>query len=137
MPEQKDTVQEVNRDKVYSDGTQVRERTVATRSSDDAPMTAQRIVNLIVGIVLGLHAIRFILALLGANTSNAFANFIYTITSPFVAPFRGLFSVNTRVGESSRFEIETIVAALVYALIGWVVIKIIGLSRPAHRETEI
>lgn len=132
-----ETTQEVRKDKVYADGTQVRERTVAAKSSEDAPATAQRVIYLILGIVLALHAIRFLLSLFGANRSNGFADLIYTVTGPFVAPFRGLFSVDTRVGETARFEIETIVAAIVYALLGWLLVKVIGLSRPAHSDTTV
>ncbi|MDQ3094102.1 MAG: YggT family protein [bacterium] len=132
-----ETTQEVQKDRVYADGTQVRETTVATDSSDDGPVTAQRVIRLIIGVVLALHAIRFLLSLFGANRSNAFADIIYTITSPFVAPFRGLFSVDTRVGEVARFEIETIVAAIVYGLLGWLLIKIIGLGRHSNAHTTV
>lgn len=132
-----ETTQEVRKDKVYADGTAVTEKRVSASSSEDGAITAQRIVNLIVGIVLALHAIRFLLSLFGANRSNGFADFIYTITAPFVAPFRGLFSVDTRVGESARFEIETIVAAVVYALIGWLIIKVIGVARKSETHTAV
>ncbi len=130
-----ETTEETTKDRTYADGTQVTQHTVQSKSSDDGPVLAERIVSLIFGILLGLLAIRFLLSLFGANRSNGFADFIYSLTSPFVAPFRGLFSVDTTVGEAARFEIETIVAAIVYALLAWVIIKIIGLSRKAPRDT--
>src|SRR4051794_7726887 len=58
---------------------------------------AERAVWLVAGIILAILGLRFVLALLGANTTNAFANFIYNVSHPFVAPFFSLFSYNTRI----------------------------------------
>ena len=38
------------------------------------------------GILEGLLGIRFVLGLLGANPTAGFAQFIYRITGPFMAP---------------------------------------------------
>src|SRR5581483_4500799 len=63
-----------------------------------------RIIWFIAGVLLVLLAFRFVLALLGANASNGFANFIYTTSHPFVAPFFSLFGYNLHYGVS-RFEL--------------------------------
>ena len=78
-----------------------------------------RIVWFIVGIIVTFLLVRVILALLGANLDNQFANFIYMVTDPFVAMFRGLLQVGEFHAGVSRLELETLVAALVYGLIGW------------------
>lgn len=102
-------------------GTHYREVTTATPSG---PTLAARIIWYVAGVLLVLLAFRFILALLGANPGNAFANFIYTVSHPFVAPFFSLFSYDQHLGVG-RFEIFTLVAMLVYALVAW------GLARLA------
>jgi hypothetical protein len=88
----------------------------------------ERLVYYLFGLLQALLAIRVILSLLGANRGNGFADFIYTITHPFVAPFFGLFGYQFQYGVS-RLEIETLVAMLVYALIGWGIGRLIRLGR--------
>lgn len=89
---------------------------------------AEQVIWLIVGILEALLAIRFVLALLAANLSNGFAHLIFSVTYPFVAPFFGLFGYQFQYGVS-HFEIETLVAMAVYALIGWVIVKIALIAR--------
>lgn len=91
--------------------------------------TAARIVWYVAGVILALLALRFLLALLGANPANAFANFIYSVSYPFVAPFFGLFSYRLAYGVS-RFEIYTLVAMVIYALIAWGIARLITINRP-------
>ena len=75
------------------------------------------------------HVRAAFLALLGANPSNPFASFIYSISYPFVAPFFTLFSYNFRYG-ISQFEAYTLVAVAVYALIAWGIARLIMINRP-------
>ena len=80
---------------------------------------------LVFGVIEGLLAIRFALRALGANASAGFAEFIYGITAPFVAPFVGLFSNPSSSG--SVLELNTLVALIAYALLGWLLAKIVWL----------
>ena len=80
---------------------------------------------LLFGIVMGLLAIRFVLRLLGANESAGFAQFIYSASGPFVAPFNNLFG-NPGSG-GSVLELNTIVAIVVYMLVAWLVVKVVWL----------
>jgi uncharacterized membrane protein len=80
---------------------------------------------LVFGVIEGLLAIRFALRALGANASASFAAFIYGITAPFVAPFVGLFSNPS--SSNSILELNTIVAMIAYALLGWLLAKIVWL----------
>ena len=95
-------------------------------------------IYLVFGILGGLLTIRFFLALLGANPAAGFTQFIYGITKPFLAPFVGLFG--TARFEGSVFEVNPLVAILVYALIAWVLVKAVGLvigdSRSGVRTTS-
>lgn len=82
------------------------------------PNLIARIIWFIAGVILALLALRFILALLGANPSNAFADLIYDVSHPFVSPFFSLFSYDLNLETvGSRFEIYTLVAMAVYALV--------------------
>lgn len=92
------------------------------------PTILARIIWYITGVILVLLAFRFVFALLGANPANSFANFIYTVSHPFVAPFFSLFNYNLRYG-GSRFEIYTLVAMAVYAIIGWGLARLATIGR--------
>ncbi len=106
----------------------VNDEPVAVNNSGTS--TAERVIYYLVGLLMALLAFRFVLSLLGANRENAFANIIYSITYPFAAPFFGLFGYKVQYGVS-RFEIETLVAMAVYALIGYAIAKLIRIARKA------
>lgn len=88
-----------------------------------------RIIWFVAGIILLLLAFRFVLALLGANTTNSFAQFIYNTSHPFVAPFFNLFNYNSIQYGVSRFEIYTLIAMAVYAAIAWVLAALANIGR--------
>lgn len=122
----------VREDAPVAGGTRRVERTT---TSDDGtavvatgPSTAERIVYFISGIILTILAFRFILSLLGANRDNGFADFIYSFSYPFVAPFFGLFGYEVEYGVA-RFEIETLVAMAVYGLVAYAIAKMIRIAR--------
>jgi uncharacterized protein YggT (Ycf19 family) len=108
------------------------------QSTDDIaqPLTImQRVAYLLYGILAALLGMRILLSLLAANHSSPFANFIYSITAPFVYPFRSLFGVNTAIGSTgARFEIESLVAILVYGLLAWVVLRLLALPKRTEAE---
>ena len=106
----------------------VRDMATAPVERADRASVAERIVYLIGGVLLSLLAIRFLLSLLGANRENGFADFIYTVTHPFVSPFFGLFGYDMQYGVS-RFEIETVIAILVYALLIALIARIATVTR--------
>lgn len=88
-----------------------------------------RIIWFVAGVILLLLAFRFILSLFGANTTNGFANFIYSTSHPFVAPFFNLFSYNNIQYGVSRFEVYTLVAMLVYAAVAWILSALVNIGR--------
>lgn len=97
---------------------------------------AAAVVGFIVGVIDVLIAIRFFMKLLGASTQSSFVNFIYGVTSPLVAPFHGIFPNS---GSSANiFESGSLVALVVYALIGWGIVALIRIvtaprgTRPAN-----
>lgn len=80
---------------------------------------------LILGILEGLIGLRVLLKLLGANPAAPFAQFIYSLTDPFLLPFFGL----TEAPTAGNFVLETysLVAMFVYLLLTWTVLKVIAL----------
>jgi uncharacterized membrane protein len=121
-----------------------RAETVAYDPYANKRMAAYRVTQMvywIFGIIEGLIAIRIVLKLLGANASAGFAEFIYGITAPLVAPFFGLFG--NPATQSSVLELHSVVALIAYALLGWVISRLawilVGESRSAvqTRSTSV
>jgi len=119
------TVQETRRTTEYVD-----------RDADDYPDSTApadtilaRIVWFAGGVLLALLALRFIFSLLGANTSNGIANFVYDTSHPFVAPFFNLFSYDNIQYGVSRFEVYTLVAMLIYGLVAAGLAYLVTISR--------
>ena len=109
--------------------TNVQRETVSRRTSTPGTVIFQRVVWYITGIIIALLLIRLILLLLAANDTNAFVGFIYTLSGLFAAPFYGIFNYQPTYGQFT-FEVSTVVAILVYALVGWGIAKLATLSRP-------
>ena len=84
---------------------------------------ATQLVWLVLGILEGLLALRFILKLIAANPESPIAVFIYSFTSLFLLPFAGLTATPTAGG--IVLELSTMIAMVVYALIGWALERII------------
>jgi uncharacterized protein YggT (Ycf19 family) len=91
---------------------------------------AARIVWAIAAIILTLLAFRFIFAMFGANPANAFTQFIYNASRPFVAPFFNLFNYNYVDNGVGRIEIFTLVAILVYGIIAALIARLVSINRP-------
>jgi YGGT family len=95
-------------------------------SSVSPARRATEIVYLVFGIIEGLLLIRLVLKLLGANALAGFASFIYGVTDFFMAPFHNLLPT---VGSStSVLETSVVIAIIVYALIGWVLARLIAIK---------
>lgn len=84
---------------------------------------ATQFVWLVLGILEGLLALRFILKLIAANPESPIAVFIYGFTSLFLLPFAGLTATPTAGG--IVLELSTMIAMVVYALIAWAIERII------------
>jgi hypothetical protein len=91
---------------------------------------AAAVVGFIVGVVDIFIAARFLGKLLGASSQSAFVSFIYSASSPLVAPFKGIFGNGG--SSTNSFETASLVAIVVYAVIGWgfvVLIRIVTAPR--------
>lgn len=92
-------------------------------SSSTKPLfRGTQIVWYILWLLEALLAFRFVLKLLDANPTAGFTSFIYTLSSPFAAPFLAVFP-STRV-QGSIFEWTTLLAMLVYWLIATAIVRL-------------
>ena len=80
-----------------------------------------RILSLLFGILAVLLGLRILLLLLVANETNTIVDFVYNVTEPFVAPFRGIFAIDqVTPGGGSVFDVAAVVA-----LVGWLLIYLL------------
>ncbi len=77
----------------------------------------------VLGVLEVILLLRFLFRLLGAYEGNSFIMFLYGLSHVFVAPFRGIFS-NPVLSSKSVFEVSTLIAMLVYALLAWRVVSL-------------
>ena len=92
---------------------------------------AERIVWLVTAVVDVLLAMRFIFKLLGASTQSAFVALLYGLTAPLAAPFQGMFGSPAQAG--SVLEPASLVALIIYALIGWGIVSLIRIRHSRRR----
>lgn len=111
--------------------TGVRQQTVASTSQASGAVMAARVVSWLTSALLLLLALRLVFAILGANQANMVAQFIYGLSYPFVAPFFGLFGYTMRYGVA-RFEVETLVAIIIYGGIGYGLARLLALRRTSE-----
>lgn len=94
---------------------------------------ARRVVSLLFGILAVLIGLRILLLLLVANQSNAIVDFVYNVTEPFVAPFRGILSIETvSPGGASVLDVGAVVALVGWLLVYLLVMAILGLGDRDH-----
>jgi uncharacterized membrane protein len=95
-----------------------------------------RAIYLIFGLIEALLLIRFILKALGANAEAGFAQFIYGITGPLVAPFMGLFGT-PQAASGATLELHTLIALVIYALVGWLLTRAAWLAFGEARSASV
>jgi hypothetical protein len=115
--------------------------TTTTTTTD--PNTEQRVFSfkltqlvwLAFGALEALIALRIVLKMMGANPASPFAQLIYGFTDIFLWPFFGL--TRTPATGGMVLEIPSFIAMVVYALVAWVVAKVIWLILYRPRETMV
>lgn len=127
MADKEQSAREVRTTDEQVGSTNVQREVVTERTATPTSIVAQRVVWYITGVIVALLALRLILQLLGANEGNGFVDFVYALSGVFAAPFFGMFSYEPSYGVS-YFEVSTLVAILIYSLIGWGVAKLFTLG---------
>lgn len=85
--------------------------------ADSAAVFLARIIYFIFGVIIAIIIVRMVLMMLGANQGNGFVDLVYGVSSVFVAPFYGIFGTPTY--GASIFDMNALIAIIVYALISW------------------
>ena len=93
----------------------------------------EQLVFFLGGVVMTLLAVRFLLAILGANTVNAFVRLIYNVTQPLLAPFYSIFNYHPSYGVG-RFEFESLFAILIYGLVAVGLAELIAVFDRRHYQ---
>src|SRR5581483_105932 len=83
-----------------------------------------RLINFLFGLLEVILLLRFIFRLLAANQYSPFVAFLYNLSYPFVAPFKGIFT-DPGLLNGSVLEVSTIVAMIVYGLICWGLVSLV------------
>jgi YggT family protein len=91
---------------------------------------------LMFGILVASIGLRVALKLIAANAANPFAGLLYAFTDLFLRPFSGL--TITPSAQGMVLEIPAIIAMFVYALVGWVIVRLVWLVfyQPAARSVR-
>jgi hypothetical protein len=76
----------------------------------------------VLGVLEIILLLRFLFRLLGANQGSSFVVFLYNLSHVFVVPFYGIF--NDPTFGNSVFEITTLIAMLIYALLAWGIVSL-------------
>lgn len=91
---------------------------------------------LLFGGLESLLGIRVILMLIGANPANTFTAFVYQLSELFLWPFRNI--VANPAFQNYVLEITSVIAMIVYALVGWAIVQLIWVlfyRRPTSQVT--
>lgn len=96
-----------------------------------------RLIWFIIGLMAALIAIRFVLLATGANETAGLAQFVYGVTDWMVAPFASLFGGFTYPGaeQTAVFEPASLVAIVVYVLLGFLLTRLANLMLGTNRTT--
>jgi hypothetical protein len=115
------------------------ERVVADVGAERAAGVSKLIgfVWLLTGILELLLGLRFLLKLIAANPQAPFVDLVYSLSAPFLWPFFGI--TGTPAVNNMVFETPTLIAMLVYAILAWIVVKVINLalSPTSARSTTV
>jgi uncharacterized protein YggT (Ycf19 family) len=93
-----------------------------------------QVVDYVFYAIYTLLAIRLVLALIAANSSNGFVRLIRTVTDPFYGMFRGIVASPTAEG-GFTLALPIVIAMLAYLVLHMGVKALLRLI--AHRKTEI
>jgi hypothetical protein len=84
---------------------------------------AMQLIWLGLGILEALIGLRVIFKLIAVNPDNTLASLLYGITNVFLFPFAGL--TPTPTSGSNVLELSTLIAMVIYALLGWAAVKLV------------
>jgi hypothetical protein len=101
--------------------------TTKTERRATSTQTIEYLVYFLLGVLEILLAFRLVLKLTGASIASSFVGLIYGLTGVFILPFEGIFRRGFTQGmeTTSVLEPSTLVAIIVYAVLGWGIVKLL------------
>lgn len=93
------------------------------------------LINFFVAIAEIFLGLRVLLRLFGANSSNAFVQWVYDSSSVLLQPFRGIFPT-AEVAPGSVVDFSALFVMLVYGLIGMAFLWLANWMTPTERVVE-
>jgi len=103
--------------------------TVSYRSSP--VRTIERAIVFIFAVIQGLLVMRIVLLLLAAREANPIVSFVYDLSDLFVAPFRGMFAMDTVPAGQSALDVAAIVALVGWTILELVILALVRIFRPS------
>jgi hypothetical protein len=92
------------------------------------------VVWFVFGVIEVFIGIRFVLKLIGANAEAGFVQFVNGFSGIFMAPFEAILGTDSVSG--ATLEWSALVAIVIYALIAWGLVTLIGVVSPRrHAQT--
>jgi uncharacterized protein YggT (Ycf19 family) len=91
----------------------------------------ERLVVFVFGLIQALIVMRVILLLLAAREANPIVEFVYDLSEIFVAPFRGMFAMDTVPAGQAALDVAAIVALIGWTILELLIIALIRIFRPA------
>lgn len=136
VPTVGNTVETTQTNRQVGDTTVRKETVLASEQVDSHELGIAR-VNQVIWLIVHLIAIvvvlRFVFLLFDANL-RGFALLIYNLSTPFVAPFKGIFATPQAGG--SYFDSASLLALAIWYLLGYILTRILYLfSRRTTVET--
>jgi uncharacterized protein YggT (Ycf19 family) len=123
---------------VEQNGDHVHEQRVVEDVNLENRQAVAKVVQLVwlaFGMLEALIGLRIMLKLIAANPNSAFTSFIYALTEIFLWPFQNIVA-NPSI-QNSVIELSSLIAILVYALIGWAVARLIWLLFYRRATTSV
>jgi hypothetical protein len=111
---------------VHQSGDHVHEEHVVQNTNleyREALYKVSQFIWLLFGALEALIGIRVILLLIGANPGSAFTMLVYQLSDLFLWPFRTI--VGNPAFQNHVLEITSIIAMIVYPLIGWALVRLV------------
>jgi uncharacterized protein YggT (Ycf19 family) len=93
-----------------------------------------QVIDYLFFIIYALFAIRLVLALMAARKSAGFTQFIFGVTDPFFAPFRGIVA-SPSVDGGYTLALPIVIALIAYAILHALINGMLRLL--AQRKTQV
>ena len=89
----------------------------------------------VVMVVNGFLGLRFIFRLFNANANTDFVAWVYENTQPLLEPFLNIFP-SARLEGGYTVEFSTLFAVVIYALLGYLIMALVGAVTPGSSKSR-